>query len=333
MLVVGLLLLICLSVTKGALKIDLNEVLDIFLTQLGWSNDGNFTAGQQGVLISIRLPRTALTIMVGAGLSVAGALMQGLFRNPLADPGLLGVSSGAALGATLAIVLLLPAGWNSPWALPVAAFVGAVISTVVVMRLSQAGSKTIVANMLLAGIAINAIAGSATGWLVYMATDDQLRDLTFWSLGSFGGASWSDVQVGALLIALPTALALLMSRALNVMLLGESDAWMLGLNIQRMKHTIVTLVCIIVGTAVSLTGMIGFVGLVVPHLCRLLFGPDNRRVVPMSALLGASLLLAADVLSRLIILPAELPIGIVTAMVGGPFFLMLLLSKKSQGLR
>ena len=238
----------------------------------------------------------------------------------------------AALGAALIIVLGASLGLSGVWVLPVAAFIGAVVSTVCVMQLSSVGSKTVVANMLLAGIAINAIAGAGTGFLVYLADDDQLRDLTFWTLGSFGGASWGDVRLGLLLIALPTAIALMLSRSLNVMLLGESAAYMLGVQIQRLKQIIVVLVCVVVGCSVALSGMIGFVGLVVPHLCRLIFGPDNRKVVPASLLLGATLLLGADLVSRLVIIPAELPIGIVTSIIGGPFFLALLSTNRKKGL-
>ena len=330
---IGLLLVLsALSLANGALQIPLEEIGRITAHEIGLSEGGEFNRGQQGVLMSIRFPRTLLAILVGAGLSVSGALMQGLFRNPLADPGLVGVSSGAALGAALVIVLGSQLGWTAAWSLPIAAFCGAVVSTIVVLRLSSVGSKTVVANMLLAGIALNSIAGAATGVLVYLADEDQLRDLTFWTLGSLGGADWGDVQLGLFVIGLPTLAALFIARALNVMLLGEAAAYTLGVDIQRMKTIIVALVCIIVGCCVSMTGMIGFVGLVVPHLCRLLFGPDNRKVVPGSLLLGATLLLGADLVSRLIIIPAELPIGIVTSMIGGPFFLALLSMNSKKGI-
>tara|TARA_Y100001934_G_scaffold266197_1_gene345352 strand:- start:356 stop:1378 length:1023 start_codon:yes stop_codon:yes gene_type:complete len=321
-----------LSLANGAMAIPFSSVIEITLAELGIGPGGDFDRGQHGVLMSIRFPRTILALLVGAGLSVAGALMQGLFRNPLADPGLLGVSSGAALGAALVIVLGTQLGMSGSWSLPIAAFIGATISTLCVMHLSTVGARTVVANMLLAGIAINAIAGAGTGFLVYLADDDQLRDLTFWTLGSFGGASWADVQLGLFLIGIPTVVALFLSRSLNVMLLGESAAYMLGVKIQRLKQIIVVLVCISVGCSVALSGMIGFVGLVVPHLCRLLFGPDNQKVVPASLLLGGSLLLSADLLSRLVIIPAELPIGIVTSIIGGPFFLALLSANRKKGL-
>jgi len=324
--------LIFLSLSNGALQVSFTDSLYIVLQSLGFEIDHPIKKSHYGVLVHIRMPRTILAVLVGAGLSVSGALMQGLFRNPLADPGLVGVSSGAALGAALVIVL----GWSIPgmgyWTLPIAAFVGSVISTVCVIRLSKIGSKTVVANMLLAGIAINSIAGAGTGILIYLADEDELRDLTFWTLGSFGAASWSEVQLALFVILIPSIIALFLSRSLNVMLLGEAQAYMLGVKLEQLKRIIVVLVCLIVGSCVSMTGMIGFVGLVVPHLCRLLFGPDNKKVVPGSILLGGALLLGSDILSRLIIMPAELPIGIVTSIVGGPFFLALLSMNRKQGM-
>lgn len=332
LLVALLVVLIFLSLSNGALNVSLEESFHIVLKMIGFESDFPIKRTHYGVLVEIRMPRTLLAVMVGAGLSVSGALMQGLFRNPLADPGLVGVSSGAALGAALVIVL----GWSIPGmgysTLPIAAFIGSVISTVCVIRLSKVGSKTVVANMLLAGIAINSIAGAGTGILIYLADEDQLRDLTFWTLGSFGAASWSDVQLATFIVLLPTLLALFLSKTLNVMLLGEAQAYMLGVKLEKLKGIIVVLVCLIVGSCVSMTGMIGFVGLVVPHLCRLMFGPDNRKVVPASILLGAGLLLGSDFISRLIIMPAELPIGIVTSIVGGPFFLALLSMNRKQGM-
>ena len=326
-----LVILTFLSLSNGAVSISIVDCVYTILTAVGFDISHPINKIHQGVLLEIRIPRTILAIMVGAGLSSSGALMQGLFRNPLADPGLVGISSGAALGAALVIVL----GWSIPmleyWTLPIAAFIGSVISTVCVMRLSVMGGKTIVTNMLLAGIAINAIAGAGTGLMVYLAEEDQLRDLTFWTLGSFGGAKWIEVQLALFTIVLPSCIGLSLSRSLNIMLLGEAQAHMLGVSLERIKKTIVVLVCIIVGSSVSMTGMIGFVGLVVPHLCRMLVGADNRKVLPASIILGGSLLLASDLLSRTLIMPAEFPIGIVTSIIGGPFFLMLLsMNQKKQ---
>ena len=258
--------------------------------------------------------------------------MQGLFRNPLADPGLLGVSSGAALGAAMVIVL----GFTLPifplLTLPISAFAGGVIATIVVMRLSFRGRTANVANMLLAVIAINAICGAGTGLLVYMSDDEQLRSLTFWTMGSVGGASWSNLPYVAIFAFGPALIALPLAKSINALLLGESEAHLLGVNVEHLKILIIVLVCIMVGTSVSLTGMIGFVGLVVPHLCRLILGADNRKVFLGSLILGATLLLGADLISRTIVSPAELPIGIVTSIIGGPFFLSLLYRSRQGGI-
>ena len=323
--------LFILSLSNGAVSITTMDSLYIILDQLGFEISQPINHIHSGVLMEIRLPRTILAVLIGAGLSISGALMQGLFRNPLADPGLVGISSGAALGAALVIVL----GWSIPsleyWTLSIAAFIGSIVSTVCVMRLSKMGGKTIVTNMLLAGIAINAIAGAGTGLMVYLAEEDQLRDLTFWTLGSFGGAKWLEVKIAFFAVALPSAMGLFLSRPLNIMLLGEAQAHMLGVPLEKLKKLIVILVCIIVGSSVSMTGMIGFVGLVVPHLCRMMVGADNKKVLPASIALGGSLMIASDLLSRTLIMPAEFPIGIVTSIIGGPFFLMLLsLNQKAQ---
>lgn len=332
-LLIGLLVLLSVcSLVMGAMPIPLSSLGIIVKSKIGIAiGDISINSGHEYVLTYLRLPRTILAIFTGASLSVAGAMMQGLFRNPLADPGLLGVSSGAALGASLVIVL----GWSIPYldvlTLPFAAFVGGCLATYVVMKLSLTGSRAVVANMLLAGIAINAIAGSFTGLLVYVSDDEQLRSLTFWSMGSLGGATYDNLPFVGLFAFVPVFIGMYMSKSINALLLGESEALLLGINVERLKRIVIVLVCIMVGTCVSLTGLIGFIGLVVPHLSRLILGPDNRLVIPSSILLGAILLLGADMVSRTIVAPAELPIGIVTSIIGGPFFLALLFRNRHLG--
>jgi len=312
------------SVLLGSVDVPFSSLEAIVQAALGLSDGSNVVPGHRYIVVDLRLPRALFAIIVGSALSIAGAMMQGLFRNPLADPGLLGVSSGAALGAASVIVL----GWTLPgipnFTLPLAAFVGGIVATIVVMWLSLRSGTTSVANMLLAGIAINALCGAATGLLVYVADDEELRTLTFWTMGSLGGSGWADLPYIAGLALGPALVGLFLGRSVNALLLGESEAQLLGVNVEQLKAIIVVLVCVIMGTSVALTGMIGFVGLVVPHLCRMLLGADNRRVFLGSMLLGSTLLLAADVLARIIVSPAELPIGIVTSLVGGPFFLFLL---------
>ena len=285
------------------------------------------------VLFDIRLPRLAMGMLVGAALAVSGAAMQGLFRNPLADPGIVGVGAGAGLGAILAIVLggLLPAAMIDligNQLVPVAAFLGGWCSTLLLYRVSTRHGSTSVATMLLAGIALGALAGALSGILVYMADDRQLRDLTFWGLGSLAGASWAKVISAGPLIGLSIGAALMLGRGLNGLALGEATAAHIGIDVQRMKSIAILAVAGATGAAVAVSGGIGFIGIVVPHLLRLASGPDHRTLLLNSALLGAILLVLADVIARVVIAPAELPIGIVTAVLGAPVFLWILLKRR-----
>lgn len=287
------------------------------------------------VLWDIRAPRLVMGICVGAALAVSGAVMQGLFRNPLADPGLVGVSAGAGLGAISAIVLggLLPAGFavlTGTYLVPIAAFLGGWFSTIVLYKVATRGGQTSVATMLLAGIALGALAGAVSGLLVYMADDRQLRDLTFWGLGSLAGASWAKVSVAGPLIALSIGIAFTLGRGLNGLALGEATAYHVGIPVQRMKNIAILTVAAATGAAVAVSGGIGFIGIIVPHLLRLWTGPDHRTLLINAALLGASMLLLADMISRVVIAPAELPIGIVTAVLGAPVFLWILLRKRGM---
>jgi iron complex transport system permease protein len=285
------------------------------------------------VIQDIRLPRILMGALVGASLAVSGAVMQGLFRNPLADPGLIGVSAGAGLGAVAVMVLggtvLAPlVALLGMTALPLAAFCGGLIATLILYAIATRQGRTSVATMLLAGIALAALATALTGVLITIADDRQLRDLTFWQLGSLAGATWQKIgTAGPVMIAALAAMPFL-ARGLNALALGEATAGHLGVPVQRLKYVAIVSASAAVGASVAVSGGIGFVGIVVPHLLRLLIGPDNRYLLPASALLGAATLLMADAVSRTIVAPAELPIGIVTAAVGGPFFLWILLRKR-----
>jgi len=324
------------SLALGAVDMTLGQVLAILGDQLGIALPWAYETRQELVLMAIRLPRVLLALGVGGGLAVSGAVMQGLFRNPLADPSLIGVSSGAALMAVITIVLgaTVFGAWSSvlgAFLLPAAAFAGGVIATVIVYRLATRASRTSVTTMLLAGIAINALAGAGTGLMIFIADDDQLRDLTFWTLGSLGGATWTQLAVVGPVLLGGMLAAPLLARPLNAMLLGEGEAKHLGIRTERVKQLVIALAALVVGAAVAVSGIIGFIGLVVPHLLRLAVGPDHRVLVPGSALLGGALLLGADLMARTIVAPAELPIGIVTALLGAPFFLWLLLRDRQRG--
>lgn len=331
----GLLLLIAfvLSLGLGAVNI---APLDT-LTALGHTLGLLASQGDsQAIIEQIRLPRTLMGLLVGSTLALTGAVMQGLFRNPLADPSLVGVSSGAALGA--AVVIVLGTWWIAeipepllPYATVMGAFGGGVITTLLVYRLGQTDQGTSVAGMLLAGIAIAAISGALIGLLGYLANDRMLRMLTFWNMGSLGSATYPRVVALGLCCGLIGWRLPRQARALNALLLGESEARHLGIEVERIKRELILLTALGVGACVAVAGLIGFVGLVVPHLVRLMLGVDHRWVLPGSVLLGASLLLIADVVARLVIAPAELPIGILTALLGAPFFLILLMRSQRRG--
>ncbi|RBI83254.1 iron ABC transporter [Rhodosalinus halophilus] len=315
------------SLATGAAEVSLAEALGRL------ARGEPLTLHQQVVLMDIRLPRLATGLLVGAALAVSGAVMQGLFRNPLADPGLVGVGAGAGLGAVTAIVLggFLPASLaalTGTYTVPIAAFLGGWAATLILYRVSTRAGRTSVATMLLAGIALGALAGAATGLLVYVADDQQLRDLTFWGLGSLAGASWTKLAVAGPIMLTAMAGTLWLARGLNGLALGEAAAAHMGIAVQRMKNLAILAVAGATGAAVAVSGGIGFVGIVVPHLLRLATGPDHRFLLPNAALLGASLLVGADILSRSVIAPAELPIGIVTALLGAPVFLWILLRRR-----
>jgi iron complex transport system permease protein len=295
--------------------------------------DPTAVARDQLVLWSVRLPRIALAIMVGALLAAGGTLMQGLFRNPLADPMLAGISPGAGFASAAAIVvgdrLLMASKAALPFeVLPGAAIAGALVTTITLYRLATRYGRTSIATLLLAGIAIGALANAGIGFLVFLADDRQLRDITFWLLGSLGGATWGKAAAIAPILAVVVAGVPFIARGLDLMVLGEAEAFHMGIAVERLKRVSIVLVAAATGAAVSVAGVIGFIGIVVPHLLRLVIGPGHRLLLPAALLLGATLLLVADTFARVIAAPAELPIGIVTAAIGAPFFLSLLLRQR-----
>ncbi|WBM49591.1 FecCD family ABC transporter permease [Pseudomonas putida] len=320
---------IWLSLALGPVSLPMFDTLRAGLRLLGLpvSEDGLQQA--EMILGQIRLPRTLLGLAVGAVLALSGVAMQGLFRNPLADPGLVGVAAGAAMGAAVAIV---GGAWFggmpdafAPYLLSFCAFVGGLGVTALVYRLGRRDGQTNVATMLLAGVAMTALGRAAVGLFSYLADDATLRTLTFWNLGSLNGASYERLWP---LLLVATGVAVWLPRrakALNALLLGESEARHLGVDVERLKRELVFCTALGVGAAVAAAGLIGFIGLVVPHLVRLLAGPDHRVVLPASLLAGGVLMLFADLAARLLLAPAELPIGIVTAFIGAPFFLFLLM--------
>lgn len=309
-----LLLLTLVAMNSGALSLPFRTLLSRPLDDGMWQ-----------IWLTIRLPRVLLAVVVGCGLACSGAVMQGLFRNPLADPGLLGISSGAALFVALMIVM--------PLSLPpmlalygqmFAAFAGSLVVSLIVFTLSRFGHGNL-SRLLLAGIAINALCGTAVGVLTYISDDQQLRQFSLWSMGSLSQAQWPTLVVAASLI-LPACLAtLFLARRLNLLQLGDEDAHYLGVDVRRTQLQLLLLSALLVGAAVAVTGVIGFIGLVIPHLLRMRVGADHRWLLPGSALGGACLLLLADTLARTLVAPAEMPVGLLTSLLGGPYFLWLIL--------
>ena len=281
------------------------------------------------VFANIRLPRLLLGVAAGAGLGIAGALMQGLFRNPLADPGLIGISSGSALAAASFIVMGnlwfpdLPRSLGS-WTLVSMAFMGGLVVTFLIYALAQSQGETRIGLMLLAGIAVNALAGAGLGYLSFLATDEQLRNIQFWLLGSLGGARWSAVVLVGTIVFIATCAGLTLARPLNAIALGEAQAVLLGVDVERTTRRAIVVCALAGGAVTATTGAIGFIGLIAPHWVRMVAGPDHRIVLPGSALLGAALVLAADAVARTAVKPAELPLGVLTAFIGVPMFLFML---------
>lgn len=324
---------VVLSVAIGPTGISLDALPRVLASLISDAEVAPSVARERLVLLDIRLPRTVLGLLVGSALAVTGAMMQGLFRNPLADPGLVGASSGAGLAAVAVIALggglLAPVvGFLGNEAVPIAAVVGAFGSTMLLYSLSTRERQTSVATLLLAGVAIGAFAGALSGLIVFKADDRALRDITFWTLGSLGGATWPKIAAALPFFIVAAVAAPLVARPLNALLLGEAEAVHLGVAIERAKKIAIVAAACAVGASVALSGVIGFVGIVVPHLVRLATGPDHRWVLPGAGLAGAALLLFADAAARILVSPAELPIGIVTAAIGAPFFLWLLMHRR-----
>lgn len=324
-----------LSLSLGAVHIPVRDVGLSFIQRFGFLQHLEVDELYRGVIQVVRWPRTILGILVGAASGISGAALQAVFRNPLAEPGLIGISAGASLIAASIIafetVLFTTLGQLlGHYLLAFGAFAGAGLATWIVFRISLHNGKPHIATMLLAGIAINAFAGSLTGLISYLSDEQQLRSITFWMLGSLGGASWEAVWtllpfVAAAIIILP-----LMAKPLNAFSLGEQEARQLGQKPDRIKRWVILLATMAVGASVAVAGIIGFIGLLVPHAIRMTIGSDNRMVLPASALLGSVALTVSDLIARTIAIPSEIPIGVVTALLGTPLFLYILIRDKKR---
>ncbi len=295
----------------------------------------NLSDIQQAVLLKIRIPRAIGAMLIGGMLAISGAGLQGLFRNPLVDAGIIGVTTGASFAAVCIISLsaLLPVFWRELFGiylLPFFAFIGSLLVCFAVYLFGKQYGTTNIALLILAGIALNAILGALTGLVIYFSDDTALRSFTFWSMGELGGLNWNKLFIIAPIASITFLYFFKNTRILDVLSLGENEAFHLGVNLQRKNREIILFSALAVGAAVAFCGAIGFVGLVVPHIVRTAFGSSHQRVIPLSILLGALLLLWADLLARTVVQPAELPIGIITSVIGGPFFMFLLIQYKRK---
>lgn len=320
-LVVALVAVVLVSASLGQFSTSVQQVIDS-IGRVLFAGADPLNDRVDATLWTIRFPRTLLALVVGACLAVAGTVMQGLFANPLAEPSIIGVSSGASVGACVAIVFGFSAA--APWTLPAGAFAGALVVTAVVWALSRSGGRAVVLTLVLTGIAINAVAGAATSFLVFLGDTSSREQIVFWQMGTLSNATWEHVGLTGLVLVLGFAACLTLRSRLDVLALGDRSAAASGINVERLRILAILLVCVLTGVAVAFAGVISFVGLIVPHTLRLIVGPSHRYLVPLSALGGAVLLGLADIAARTVIPFGDLPVGIFTALVGGPLFLVLL---------
>lgn len=325
----GLVVATLIAAALGQMQIPVVEVIGSLCRRAGLSCGADAShVNTDAVLWEVRFPRVVLAVLVGAALASAGAIMQGVFGNPLADPGVVGVSSGAAIGASLMIVTGLAAG--STFAIPLGAFVTGVITALVVYSISRSRGRTQVITLILVGVAVNAFAGAALALMTFSATTNQREQIVFWQMGSLAGALWDSVVTVLPLLAVGLVLAFGIAGKLDLLSLGDDAARHLGLNIERLRIFAIIIVAVLTATAVAFAGIIGFVGLVVPHVIRMVMGPGHKVLVPASALGGALLLVVADTFARTALPYAELPLGMITALVGGPFFFYLIKSSSAS---
>jgi iron complex transport system permease protein len=315
-----LIVAILLSIAVGSVSIPFRDLLQILL---GEAQQVAETETFKTILYDLRLPRTALLALVGAALAGSGSAYQGIFRNPLADPYLIGVASGAGLGAVLAMSVQWPYTTTGLMAVPVAAFLGAMLTVLVVYELARVGKTLPTTNLILAGVAISSFANALTSFLMLRSTGE-LRRALVWLMGGAVQTGWESVLAILPYVVIGLGILLINSHALNVMQFGDEQAQQLGIPVQRVRRTVLVAASLTTAAAVSYAGVIGFVGLIVPHMVRLVWGGDYRRVMPLSILGGASFLLIADVVARVVMAPQEIPVGIITALVGAPFFLWIL---------
>lgn len=330
----GLLVLLALTMLAataiGAVSVPLRDTLRIILAHCGWKTAGTFTKAQDSIIFFVRLPRVVAAALVGMALAVSGAAMQGMFRNPMADPGILGVSSGAGLGAVLAVTFGLTS--QSLYYLPIFSATGALFAAVIIFLLSSRGGRIPVLTLILSGIAVSTFIGAITSlMLTKMMSDHQINQYLFWSIGSLSARRWEHINLVLLPIGIGVVLLLSFARELNVLMLGEEEAQSVGLSPFRTRTALLVLASVVTAMAVCISGHISFVGLIVPHIMRIIIGPDHRLLLPVSVVAGAIFLVGCDLVARIVVAPAEIGVGIITSLLGAPYFLYLLNRARKEG--
>jgi iron complex transport system permease protein len=328
--ILALVLMAALSAALGPISIPLRSVVRMLAARIpGLEVSADWSANFATILYQIRLPNTVLIMLTGMALGGSGAAYQGLFRNPLADPYIIGVASGAGLGAVLAMAAHWPTDLLGMAAVPAAAFIGALVTVAIVYAIAQVGRTTPVTTLILAGVALSSFATAMTSMIMLLSTQELHRAVT-WMVGGFALGGWEPVQASLPYLVVGLLALLTLGRHLNVLQFGDDQARQLGLDVERVKLATVAAASMVAATAVAFSGIIAFVGLIVPHVARLLWGPDHRRLIPLAILLGGSFLLGADIVARMLLAPRELPVGVVTSVVGAPFFLWLLHRAKGR---
>jgi iron complex transport system permease protein len=325
----ALMAVVVFATAVGAVYVPFAQTVKIILKNFGLIKNAEFQSGQESIIFYIRFPRVLVAVMVGAALATSGAVMQGIFRNPMADPGTLGVSSGASLGAVVAIALGLTT--RSLYVMPVFAAAGALTVAFVIFVLSLRSGKISPLTLILSGIAVSMFVNAITSVVLSFARSDQVKEYIFWTTGGLGSRRWEHLAIGIGPILICGALLFLFSRELNVLMLGEEEAYALGLDPSKARKIMLFLSSITTAAAVSVSGNISFVGLIVPHIMRLIVGPDHRALLPASAVGGALFLVLCDVVARTVIQPEEIGVGIITSLLGAPYFLSLLIKTRKEG--
>jgi len=329
LMIVVLVVLIIAAMAIGTVYVPMDAIIKIILNKLGLANSSGFDFSQFAIIFYVRMPRVLAAVLIGAALSTVGAVMQGMFRNPMADPGIIGVSSGAGLGAVAAMALGLST--TSIFFLPIFASIGAIAASLIIFTLSLKGGKVGVFTLILSGIAVSTFFGAITSMILSFVSKDSVHEYLFWAMGNLSSIRWESIQIVFIPIIIGVLILITFARDLNVMLLGEEEAQSVGVNSSRIRMLILLVASITTAAAVCTSGPISFVGLIVPHIMRIILGPDHRLLLPASAVAGSIFLVVCDLIARTVFIPIEINVGIITSLVGAPYFLFLLVRSRKEG--